>query len=121
MSQDVIRRCDFRIRGGHKCGQVVPNNEQTVFSLNEDAYLDDLCDEHKLRLAEVLAPFIAIADAGFTQVGAAVRKALLQSGGGMTTEADIRAWARENGYQVGQFGRIAADVQAAYHASQAGK
>lgn len=97
MSEDVIRRCDFKIREGRKYrahGEQIPDNVPTVFSLGETAYKGDLCEAHQLLLAEVLAPFIDISQ-GYVEVNRSVRQ-LLHAGKGRASQSDMRAWAMEN-------------------------
>jgi hypothetical protein len=121
MSQTLVLRCDFRIADKRKyrtCGQEVPGNVPTVFSLGEVAHRADLCAEHQLRLQESLAPFVAIAEVGYAPVGKAVRK-LLDANGGKATSADLRVWARENGYHVADTGAIRKEVKDAYKLAKA--
>ncbi len=121
MSQQVTRRCDFKIHVGgkkyDKCGTEIPSDEPTVFSLDEEPHAADLCDKHRLQLQEALAPFIAAADPDLVKVSAAVRRALnaLRRG---ATEADIRRWAQENGFEINTYGRVSKELKDAYELAQ---
>lgn len=109
MSEVVSRRCDYRIPEKRKyrvCGKPIPDDVPTVFSIGEIAYAVDLCEECKLRLDEALAPFIEISDTEFAKVGSAVRKALQAFDGSRFTLADVREWARQQGYPVADTGML---------------
>lgn len=123
MSQQVTRRCDLKIREGKKyrvCGNEIPSDEPTVFSLADKPYAGDFCDDCKMRLQEALAPFIEACDPALVNIGPAVRSAL-KALAGRASEADIRAWALENDIEVSSMGRVAKDVQDAYHEAHTGK
>jgi hypothetical protein len=121
MSEDVIRRCDFKIRDGRKyrkCDKQIPDNAPTVFSIGEFAYKADLCAEDRMKLEEVLAPFIEIAE-GYTQVGKSVRQ-LLRTVNGQATQSDMRAWARKNTkFDIAPTGALKQEVIDAYNAAHA--
>jgi hypothetical protein len=115
MSQKVTRTCDFKIRVGKRyeeCGAEIPNDEPTVFSLDEEPHAADLCDKHRLQLQEALAPFIEAADPAAT-FGPVVLRALnaLRRD---ATEGDIRRWAQDNGYEVNTFGRVPKELKEAH-------
>lgn len=121
MSEQVTRQCDFRVQEKRKyraCGERVPDDAPTVFSIGEKAYKGDLCANHQLLLEEVLAPFIEISE-GYIQVGKAVRH-LLQVGKGRVSQADMRAWLVENTdldiAPTGALKKEAIDVYNAAHA-----
>ena len=80
--------------------------DQTVeFSLGNASYSIDLSDANVAKLEAALEPFIAKAEK--------VRGGRAGRGG----TAEIRAWARENGFEVSDRGRVPADVMAAYEAA----
>lgn len=82
-----------------------------VFSLDGVTYEIDLVPENYDRLYEALAPFI---DAGRkTGRGKGARRA---AAGGPSAE-EIRAWARENGHEVNERGRVPKDVREAFEAA----
>ena len=87
------------------------------FSFSGRSYEIDLSEENRERLAEALEPFIAKArPTGQRRPQAAPRSS--GSGGSSAGDAnrlqDIREWARANGHQVSDRGRISKAVQDAY-------
>lgn len=94
----------------------VGTGETVLFSLDGVAYEIDLTDDHAAQLREALAPYIG---AGRKVSGAArARGAGSSSRSASRTDLDaIRTWARENGHQVADRGRISAAVQDAYDAA----
>jgi hypothetical protein len=100
--------------------------EQTVpFGLDGVAYEIDLSTTNAKHLREALAPYVSAAR---RTGGRRIKVAVGQATGGTTarTEAateyaathDIRTWARQNGHEVSDRGRIPAAVVDAYHASK---
>ena len=85
--------------------------DRTVeFSLGSASYSIDLSDANAAKLEEALAPFIAKAQ----RVGR-TRKAAAPGRGANT--AAVRVWARENGFEVSDRGRVPANVLEAYNAA----
>lgn len=121
MSEEVTRRCDFRIhsRGKyHKCDVRIPDDEPTEFTVDDNVYLGDLCEQHRLDLNSALAPFIEVSKASLRQqVGKALRNAFAHYDGTKFTTADARQWLVENGYEVGQKGSIREDLIEDYKAA----
>lgn len=100
------------------------NSATTRFSLDGTQYEIDLGAANKQKLAEALRPFISSArkTAKATSAPSANRSRSQRSGSGPTRSSEtaaIRAWAHDNGYDVGVRGRISADVREAYLASRA--
>ncbi|SHJ16773.1 Lsr2 protein [Tessaracoccus bendigoensis DSM 12906] len=86
---------------------------QTVeFALSGTAYTIDLSDDNAARLEEVLRPYIENGEKVKPQRGRGSAPKGRRSG-----TAEIRIWARDNGYEVSDRGRIPADVLAAYEAA----
>ena len=84
------------------------------FSLDKAAYTIDLSEANIAKLEAALAPFIAKADrVGRRKPSSAARKAARSQKG----LAEIRDWARANGYEVSDRGRIPASVMEAYEAA----
>lgn len=83
--------------------------ETVRFGLNGKAYEIDLSAENAAALQEAFAPFVK---AGRRQGGSGAPR---RHGSGRGLDA-IRTWARENGYEVADRGRISADVEKAYNA-----
>ncbi len=87
--------------------------EETVnFGLDGKNYAIDLNAEHAGKLREALAPYIAHA----RPAGGRGRRSAGKAAGG-PAPAEIRAWARENGFDVPDRGRVSAEVREAYAAA----
>jgi hypothetical protein len=91
--------------------------EETVsFALDGVSYEIDVSADNAEALREAIAPWIGHA----RRVGGRVsgrRAAAARSRNGSSTKPDlgeVRAWARENGYQVSDRGRVSSEVLAAY-------
>ncbi|WP_238396775.1 Lsr2 family protein [Mycolicibacterium sp. CBMA 234] len=92
--------------------------ERIPFALRGVEYQIDLSNANGAKLDKALKPFIAAAQkvGGKRRKGAGPKPA---RGGGATTKdqlAAIRQWARNNGYEVSDRGRIKAEIVDAYHA-----
>ena len=89
--------------------------EETVtFGLDGATYEIDLNSANAAKLRDAVAAYVGHA----RKVGG--RRGARKSGGssaGGTSAAEIRAWARSNGYDVPDRGRVSADVRAAYDAA----
>lgn len=85
------------------------------FSIGGDAYTIDLTAENEAKFRDVLEPYIAKAEKVSRRRSSASTSSRSTNKNSNTTE--IREWARANGYQVSDRGRIAADVVAAYEAA----
>lgn len=89
-------------------------DETVTFSLDGVSYEIDLSDEHAAELREAFKPYVA----GARRTGgrAVVRRAgrrRAASGDGSRT-AQVREWARAQGYTVSDRGRISREVSEAY-------
>ncbi len=88
-------------------------DETVQFGLDGTSYEIDLSKKNAAKLRDALGQY----------VGAGRRIAGRRSGGGRargrgrsgSDSADIRAWAKENGYEVSERGRISAEIRAAYN------
>ncbi len=125
MAQQVNVRFVDDLDGSDAAGTV-------AFGLDGRAYEIDLSDENAARLREALASFVAAArnsggSAGTRRGQKTARKATVpattaSSGPRAQTldreqTAAIRAWARQNGHQVSDRGRIAKTVVDAFQAA----
>lgn len=91
-------------------GSVIEQGGETIrFSLEGRSYEIDLSAANAERMRDAFAPYIR-AGRG---VGGSGRSGRSRSRGGSDLAA-IRAWAQQNGYEVGDRGRIAAPVREAY-------
>lgn len=84
--------------------------ETVSFGIDGVQYEIDLSEKNAKALREALAAYVA---AG-RRAGGRSRRRSSRSG---TSAAEIRAWARDNGWDVPDRGRVAAEVKAAYEAA----
>ncbi|RYP88009.1 Lsr2 family protein [Nocardioides guangzhouensis] len=86
--------------------------ETVSFGLDGATYDIDLNDKNAAALRDALAPYVGHARrSGGTR---RARKAAASSG---PTAAEIREWARANGHDVPDRGRVSAEVRQAYDAA----
>jgi hypothetical protein len=87
-------------------------SETIVFGLDGKTYEIDLNDKNAAKLRKALDPYV---DKGRKQGGARGGKRTGSArGAGDSDTAQIRAWAKENGYDVNDRGRVPADIKEAY-------
>ncbi len=87
--------------------------EETVtFGLDGKEFAIDLNSKNAKNLREALAPYVAHA----RPVSRSGRRSGAKAASG-TAPAEIRAWARENGFDVPERGRVSAEVREAYAAA----
>jgi hypothetical protein len=90
--------------------------EETVsFALDGVDYEIDLSDQHAGELRNALSLYIGHARRTGGRRKSGRRSSAPAEAG--TSAADIRAWARENGWDVPERGRVSADVREAYAAA----
>lgn len=91
-----------------------PADETVSFSLDGVSYEIDLTSANAATLRDELAVWIGHAErtGGRKSAGRAARGS--SRGGSKADLSAVREWARSNGHQVSDRGRISADVQAAY-------
>lgn len=82
--------------------------ETVQFGLDGVAYEVDVNDEHAARLRDVLAPWVRAA----RRVSG--RKQQTRTSTRREDLNEIRVWARENGYEVSDRGRVAQTIVRAY-------
>jgi nucleoid-associated protein Lsr2 len=87
--------------------------ETLLFGLDGISYEIDLSDKNASKLRDAMAKYIASAR---RTSGPRSRRAARRSTAGPTT-AQVREWARSNGYDVSDRGRISAEIRAAYEAA----
>jgi hypothetical protein len=98
-------------------------SETVTFGLDGVSYEIDLNEENAAKLRESLSTWVGHARrvGGRASGGGRRRSSGSGSGGsggsGGTDTAAIRAWARENGHEVSERGRISAEVLSAYEAA----
>ena len=92
-----------------------PADENVIFGLDGIGYEIDLSADNAQALRESLNKYIG---AGRRAGGRAVRGRGPAAPKGKSDVAQIRAWARDNGYTVQERGRIQAEIRDAYYAAQ---
>lgn len=92
-------------------------DETVSFALDGTAYEIDLNTANAAKLREALAPYIGhgrkVAAGGRRGPG---RRPAASSNGGVSPK-EVREWARSNGFDVPERGRIPAEVKSAYDAA----
>ncbi|MCW2778382.1 MAG: hypothetical protein JWN17_2107 [Frankiales bacterium] len=94
--------------------------ETVAFGLDGSSYEIDLCEEHAAELRDDLASYVGAARRAGRSGGGTPRKA---SGGAKKASSsssnvsEVREWARQNGFEVNERGRIASTVLEAYEAA----
>lgn len=90
--------------------------ETVSFGLDGREYSIDLNTEHATALREALAPYVAHA----RPVSGRGKRSAARSAASTSTgpaPAEVRAWARENGFDVPDRGRVSQEVRDAYNAA----
>jgi len=93
---------------------------QTVrFKLDGRELEIDLSDRNAAKLRKALDPYVAAGRRLGSETGASRRRRVAGGTSGMTKEelTNVRSWARSNGYEVADRGRIRTDIVQAYHAA----
>ena len=88
-------------------------SETVTFGLDGSSYEIDLNDANASALREALSGYVGHA----RKVSGGSRRARKSSGGSSSNTKDVREWAKEQGMEVSERGRISADVQQAYDAA----
>ena len=91
-----------------------PATETVSFGLDGTTYEIDLNDKNAAKLRDALARYVGAARA----VGGSGRRTRRSSGTNLGPSArEVRDWARSNGHEVPDRGRVPADVRAAFDAA----
>jgi hypothetical protein len=111
---EVVLTCDL-----HE-GEV-PAEETVTFAVDGTTYAFELCPEHLSEFRDTLARYVGAArraDQPRRSRRRAAEPAPARGGSsGRTDLAEVRAWARSQGYKVSDRGRISAEVQEAFDAA----
>jgi hypothetical protein len=95
--------------------------ETVSFGLDGTNYEIDLNDENATALREALATYVGhgrkVSGARRSSGGGGRRSAAASSSSDGPSAKEIREWARENGHEVPERGRIPADVREAYESA----
>jgi hypothetical protein len=93
-----------------------PADENVTFGLDGINYEIDLSADNAEALRAALAKYIG---AGRRAGGRAIRgRGPAAAPKGKSDVSEIRAWAKENGFDVHERGRIQAEIRNAYYAAQ---
>lgn len=99
----------------------VEGSETVAFGLDGSSYEIDLCESHAGELRDAFAPYVGAARRAGRAAAPAQRRAGRSAGRGGAGDRqrvqDIREWARANGHQVSDRGRLSAVVIEAYDAA----
>jgi len=87
-------------------------DETVKFGLDGVSYEIDLTSAHAGELREALALYV-----GHARRLGGRRKSPRRGGGDGASAADIRDWARANGWDVSERGRVSSEVREAYDAA----
>jgi hypothetical protein len=88
--------------------------ESVTFSLDGVSYEIDLSSENAEALREAIAPWVGHARRVSGRAGRGRGPGRPRAAAAKTDLADVRNWARENGYQVSDRGRVSSEVMSAY-------
>ena len=92
--------------------------ETVSFALDGQQYEIDLSEDHAAKLRDALSLYVGHARRTTSRRGRSTstpRSAARSAGG--PSAAEIRAWAKENGLEVPDRGRVSAEVREAYAAA----
>jgi hypothetical protein len=92
-------------------------DESVTFSLDGVSYEIDLTADHAKQLRESLAHWVGNARKVSGRSAGQARNASPKRSSGTGDATKIREWARANGRDVSERGRISADIKAAYTAA----
>ncbi|KLU11638.1 MULTISPECIES: Lsr2 family protein [Kocuria] len=92
-----------------------PADTTLTFAMDGKDYEIDLSQANAEKLREALRPFVATGRK--TTRGGGSRGARTRASSGDPDTAKIRAWAKENGHEVSDRGRIHQTIKDAYYAA----
>lgn len=86
--------------------------ETLQFGLDGKGYEIDLNAKNAKKLRDALAPYVGHA----RRTGGRARRGRASASSGASA-TEVRAWARDNGYDVSDRGRVPAEIREAYEAA----
>ena len=92
-------------------------DETVTFALDGVTYEIDLTSQNATKLRDAMAPWMAAGRRLAGQRRQTGRATARRTRGGAGSANEIRVWARANGYEVSDRGRVPADIQRAYDAA----
>ena len=90
--------------------------ETVMFGLDGVSYEIDLSEKNAAKLRDAVALYVGSARR-ISGRGSAARKSTRSRSTSGTSASEVREWARAQGYEVSDRGRVPADVKAAYEAA----
>ena len=100
-------------------GSELGQEAETIdFSFEGRNYTIDLSSENAATFREVMSRYVESATRVSKSRGGTARKRSGQSAAASAELREIRTWARGNGYEVSDRGRIAAEIMDAYRVAQ---
>jgi len=93
-----------------------PNAETVSFSVDGASYEIDLGEANRAKFEEVLTPYIE-SGRRITRGRGRSNSSVNRASAPKVDRAAVRAWARENGLQVSERGRISAETLKQYEAT----
>jgi hypothetical protein len=106
---EVVLTCD--LHDGE-----VPAEETVTFAVDGTTYAFELCAEHLSEFRDTVGRYVAAARRA-DQPRRGRRRADAPAAPRKTDLAEVRAWARSQGYKVSDRSRISAEVQEAFDAA----
>jgi len=111
MAQKILTILEDDLDGGKA-------DETVVFSLDGSAYEIDLSSKNAQKLRDAFAPFVSSArKAGARSGPGRGRGGRGGRGSGGPDPAEVRAWAREQGLNVSERGRVSGEILEKYRAA----
>jgi hypothetical protein len=110
---EVVLTCD--LHDGE-----VPAEETVTFAVDGTTYAFELCPAHLSEFRDTVGRYVGAARRADQPRRARRRAAEPRASSGKTDLAEVRSWARSQGYKVSDRGRISAEVQEAYEAATGG-
>lgn len=96
----------------------VEGTETVSFALDGSSYEIDVCEAHGAELRDSFAYYVGHARRAGRVTAARTSGKAKRSGRAVVSDNnEVRAWARANGFEVGERGRMPAAVHAAYKAA----
>jgi hypothetical protein len=115
MAIQTIVTCDVH-------GDGVTGGQPVIVGFDGAQYEVDLCQEHRDELVRFLEPYLAGARRGGQAVAprASRRRPSGSKRAARSSSADVREWARSQGYEVSDRGRVPAAIAAEFAQAHGG-
>ncbi|MEU8133145.1 histone-like nucleoid-structuring protein Lsr2 [Streptodolium elevatio] len=94
-------------------------DETVTFALDGVSYEIDLSEANAGELRNALATYVQVARKTGGRVGRRAARGTAKSAGAGADTALVRQWARDNGYEVSERGRVPANIREAYDKAHA--